>query len=371
MANILVIDDDKDIQRLLQFTLKRAGHTVEASYDGVQGLSQAESLKPDLIVCDVMMPKMTGYEFCRQARTKAALKETPIVIFSARFQPIDKRTALEAGATDYLPKTTDPALLVKRISELLPTAVTQTATAQGIIALFSLRGGAGVTSLAVNLAIALAQLHKSKTTLVDLALLGGHAALMMGLRPTHDLSQLLATHKDNFSGEVVQPYLLQHNSGVQLLAAAPGFHQNLPLADDRLLRLIQSLKTISSLTVLDVPHILEPHFSPTLQLLDKIILLLTPDMPSLQSTAIALQGLVKLGITDDKISLVVNQVMPTNALPFDGLQKALKRPVQVAIPFEAAMTQAINSGKPLLIHSPQSAAAKIIGQLAARIVAIP
>ena len=98
MANILVIDDDKNILRLLEFTLKRAGHTIVTCVDGMQGLAQAEAQKPDLIVADVMMPNMTGYEFCKQARGKPTLKETPIIVFSARFQPIDKQTALKAGA---------------------------------------------------------------------------------------------------------------------------------------------------------------------------------------------------------------------------------------------------------------------------------
>ncbi|HXW00707.1 MAG TPA: response regulator, partial [Anaerolineae bacterium] len=133
MANILLVDDDKNILRLLEFTLKRAGHSVMMCDDGVQGLAQVKAQPPDLIVADVMMPKMTGYEFCKQVRTKLELKDIPIIMFSARFQPVDKQTALDAGATDYLSKSTSPDTLLHRISELLPAQQPAKAIQQAVI----------------------------------------------------------------------------------------------------------------------------------------------------------------------------------------------------------------------------------------------
>lgn len=362
MADILVIDDDKDILRLLEFALKRAGHTVGTAFDGQQGLSHAEIREPDLIVCDVMMPKMTGYEFCRQARANPKLKNTPIIVFSARFQPIDKQTALEAGATDYLSKSTAPDVLVKRITDLLPQ--NKPATAEGMIGLFSLRGGVGVTSLSVNLSIALAKTYNVTTAIVDLAPLSGHAALMMGLRPTNSVSKLLSTVGDDLSSKAVENFFIQHQSGVQLLASPPAFAEQLFPDRPSLLNLLNNLKSGFSLTVLDVPHLLEPHFSPILQLLDKVLLVLSTDMPSVQSAAVALQGLVKLGLPDSKIMLVVNQVGQAHAVPLEIIQKAVKRPVSTIIPFDPSMTRAVNSGRPLLLSNPQSPAAKAIGQLA-------
>src|SRR5512147_47534 len=137
MANILVVDDDKNILRLLEFALKRAGHTVTTCEDGLQGFARVQAQPPDLIVADVMMPKMTGYEFCKQVRAKLGLTEIPIIMFSARFQPIDKQTALDAGATDYLSKNTSPDVLISRINELLPSQQ-PAPTTQTAVGLFSL-----------------------------------------------------------------------------------------------------------------------------------------------------------------------------------------------------------------------------------------
>lgn len=363
MAHILVIDDDKTILRLVEFSLKRAGHTVAICEDGVQGLTQAKAQTPDIIVADVMMPKMTGYEFCRQVRTKLNLPDTPIIMFSARFQPVDKQTALEAGATDFLPKTTSPDALVKRIEELLPQK-TPAAVTHAAVGLFSLRGGVGVTSLGVNLALALAAAQKAPAALVDLTPIGGHTALMLGLRPTSSLADALFNSGDTVTPETIKPHLLAHSAGVQLLASALVYEHMVHLNDNRLTQLVTALKTGFACTVLDIPHLLEPRFEPVLQLFDKLALVLSPDMPSLQSTAMALQGLARLNVPENKIVFIVNHVLPQGALPPEIIQKTLKRPVLATIPFEPEMIKAVNSGKPLLLSSPQSPGAIAIARLA-------
>jgi pilus assembly protein CpaE len=363
MANILVIDDDNDILRILESTLKRAGHTIITAINGEQGLAAARAHHPDLVVCDLMMPNMTGYEFCKQVRADPNLQHIPIIIFSARFQPIDEQTARDAGATDYLPKSTAPDILVNRIAELLPVS-TQRMTPGGMIGLFSLRGGAGVTSLAVNLSIALTLTQKISVGLVDLAQQGGHTAVMLGMKPTSNVTQAIASVQKDFTGNTLNAHFMHHSSGIQLLASTPTFVQAWPPTDDGLLNLINSLRSIFAIAVLDVPHILEPHYSPILQLMDKIVLILSTDLPSLQSTAIALQGLTKLGLTDDNIELVVNQITPYHSLPVSTIQNALNRPILATIPFEADMVKAINSGKPLILSKPASAATAAIGKLA-------
>jgi pilus assembly protein CpaE len=363
MANILVVDDDKNILRLLEFSLKRAGHTVTICDDGVQGLAQVKAQAPDLIVADVMMPKMTGYDFCKQIRTNLGLTELPIIMFSARFQPIDKQTALDAGATDYLSKNTSPDVLIARINELLPARPVGPTT-QATLGLFSLRGGTGVTTLAVNLALVLALTKRAPTTLVDLAPLGGHAALMLGLRPTSSVADALFASKDDVALETVKPHFIQHASGIQLLASALNYDHLLYLGDKRLEQLVTTLKLSFSYTILDIPPLLEPRSGALLQLFDKIGLVLAPDMPSLQSVAVALQGLVRLGVADTKIVVIVNNILPQGGLPLEVIQKTLKRPILVSIPYEAEMVKAVNSGKPLLLSSPQSPAAAALAKLA-------
>ena len=362
MANILVIDDDRDILRLLEFALTRAGHEVLIATDGKQGLAELEVEMPDLIVADVMMPSMTGYDFCKQVRAKPATADIPIIIFSARFQPVDKQTALQAGATDYLPKSISPDVLVKRITELLPAesvAVSNTA-----IGFLSLRGGTGVTSLAVNSAIALAITQKTDTAIVDLTHLGGHTALMLGLRPTSSVSRALSA-SNNFTLESIRPHFIKHKSGLQLLASSFNVEEQLSSETNHLEQLALTLKSGFAFTIFDLSkNAFEAQSARILLQLDRIILVLSPDVPSLQSTALALQGLTQLAVSDNRISLVVNQVIPQHALPLETIQKAVKRPIAAKIPFEPDMIKAVNSGQPLLLSSPKSAAAAAIARFA-------
>lgn len=362
MANILVIDDDKDILRLLEFALSRAGHSVTACTDGEQGLAQVKTQQPDLIVADVMMPKMTGYEFCRHVRAMPDGTDTPIIIFSARFQPVDKQTALQAGATDYLPKSTSPAELLKHIERLLPASAVS--VAHQAIGFFSLRGGSGVTSLAINSAVALAVSRHSAIALVDMVKMGGHAAIMLGLRPTSHVANALASARDNLTLEAIKPHLIEHASGVHVLASVPTFQPDVAYSPNALKNLVDGLKPGYSYALFDLPPTaLEANSAPILPALDKIALVLTPDMPSLQSTAIALQGLARLGIPENKIGLIVNHVIPHNALPIQTIQKAARRPVLAEIPFEPNMAKAINSGKPLMLSHPKCVAAAAIAKM--------
>lgn len=362
MAKILIVDDDPDILRLLEFSLQRVGHTVLISSNGNEGLAQLDREQPDLIVADVMMPEMTGYDFCRQVRAKPSTKETPIIIFSARFQPVDRQTALQAGATDYLAKTDTPDALVARIQELLPA--TETAVTTKSIGFFSLRGGSGVTSLAINTALALATTQARQVAVVDLAKMGGHTALMLGLRPSSSLARVLATVREEITLETIKPHLIQHQTGIQLLASAHTYDQQLAFTDN-LSRLLKALKSGFAFTVFDIAgSSLDFALADTLSHLDKIGLVLTPDMPALQSTAIALQGLSRLAVPQSKVFLIVNQVVAQGNLPLDTLQKALKRPIELTVPFEPEMIKAVNRGRPLLLNSPKSAGAAAIAKLA-------
>jgi pilus assembly protein CpaE len=366
MAHILVIDDDQDILRLIEFALQRAGHSVTIAADGEKGLAQIETRRPDLIVADVMMPHMTGYDFCRQVRAKPTAADIPIIIFSARFQPVDRQTALQAGATDYIAKTTSPNALVQRIEELLPESTPNVSTVS--IGFMSFKGGAGVTSLAVNSAVALALAKKSQVAMVDLAPLGGHAALMLGLRPSKSISEALAIDH-RLSLTALKPYFIEHNSGVHLLASALNYDRRLSAHTNHLEQLVTVLKPNYPFTIFDLAQFIFQADSTTLlPQLDKLVLVITPEMASLQSTALLLQTLTRLGVAEQKIVLVVNQLFAQHALPLEAIQKVLKRVIAANIPFEPELVKAVNSGQPLLLSSPKSAGAVAIARLANRLL---
>ena len=119
MAKILIAEDERDIRDLVAFTLRFAGHEVVAVGNGAEAVETARQEIPDLILMDVRMPRMTGYEACEKMKADPQLAEIPVVFLSAKGQESEIRTGLEAGAAEYLLKPFAPSELTERVSELL------------------------------------------------------------------------------------------------------------------------------------------------------------------------------------------------------------------------------------------------------------
>jgi DNA-binding response OmpR family regulator len=119
MAHILVAEDERDIRELVMFTLQFAGHKVTQAQNGEIAVELAQQVLPDLILTDVRMPKMTGYEVCRALKQIESVKHIPVVILSAKGQDDEIETGKAAGAIDYILKPFDMAELQQRVNEIL------------------------------------------------------------------------------------------------------------------------------------------------------------------------------------------------------------------------------------------------------------
>jgi CheY-like chemotaxis protein len=119
MAHILVAEDERDIRELINFTLTFAGHQVTAVANGEEAVEQAQAVRPDLIMLDVRMPRMTGYEACRQIKAIDAIKDIPVVFLSAKGQDDEVNTGMDAGAVAYILKPFAPEELTRQIAEIL------------------------------------------------------------------------------------------------------------------------------------------------------------------------------------------------------------------------------------------------------------
>ena len=122
MARILVAEDERDIRDLIRFTLTFAGYEVTTAANGQDAVEMAQELLPDLILMDVRMPRLTGYEACRQIKAIDSLKETPVVFLSAKGQDSEVAAGLEAGADDYIVKPFAVEELTRHINGILERA---------------------------------------------------------------------------------------------------------------------------------------------------------------------------------------------------------------------------------------------------------
>jgi len=130
-ARILVIEDDPDIMELLAYTLGKEGYEVQSAPTGEAGLKAMEERVPDLVVLDVMLPGIDGLELLRRAKSNQALRETPVIMVSAKGEESDVVSGLELGADDYVTKPFSPRVLVARIRTALRRASEKESAPQG------------------------------------------------------------------------------------------------------------------------------------------------------------------------------------------------------------------------------------------------
>ena len=119
MAKILIAEDEPDIRDLVTFTLRFAGHEIVAVTNGAEAVEAAKEVMPDIILMDVRMPRMTGYEACAAMKADPAIADIPVVFLSAKGQDNEIQTGLSAGASEYLLKPFAPMELSERVNELL------------------------------------------------------------------------------------------------------------------------------------------------------------------------------------------------------------------------------------------------------------
>jgi DNA-binding response OmpR family regulator len=119
MAKILIAEDERDIRDLITFTLTFAGYQVVAAANGEEAVEKARLENPDLILMDVRMPRMTGYEACLAMKKDDRIKHIPVVFLSAKGQESEVTTGLDVGAVEYILKPFSPDQLTARVKELL------------------------------------------------------------------------------------------------------------------------------------------------------------------------------------------------------------------------------------------------------------
>lgn len=125
MAKIIIAEDEKDIRELIAFTLRYAGHTVMAYSNGEDTWQQVLVEIPDLVILDVRMPAISGYEVCEKIKSEPLTNHIPVIFLSAKGQEGEIKTGYEAGAVEYLLKPFAPQDLNKKVDEILKSLQTE------------------------------------------------------------------------------------------------------------------------------------------------------------------------------------------------------------------------------------------------------
>lgn len=374
MPRILVVDDNKLSLRMIERRLTSSGFQVMTAETGLAALESVKSgnARPDLIISDVMMPGLNGYDLCRELRKTPATAQTPIILLTSKGGVQEKVAGFQAGADDYLVKPVEPAELEVRIRALLSrvkaTKARETGTRSSgkVISVFSLRGGAGVSCLAANLAVALAQLWRTECTFVDLALSSGYALMMFDLTSKYTLVNLAEYQQSNeLDEQVINGCLTKHESGVQILAGLrkPEFVDLVP--SSLIPTVLPFLQERSDYIVIDTSSSFSEHNLEVFDASDLIILVVNPEMASMQASTSALDVFASLDYPNDKIAVVLNWTFPRMGLPQKSIETALRTPIRAVIPYEETLfVRAINTGLPAVWEHPNAPASLAIQELA-------
>jgi len=118
-GKVLVVDDERHLVKIIIFNLKKSGYETDFAYDGEEALEKVAQFKPDLVILDVMMPKLTGYQVCERLKADQETAGIPIILLTAKGQEPDRDMAQKFGADEYMTKPFSPRLLMDTVARLI------------------------------------------------------------------------------------------------------------------------------------------------------------------------------------------------------------------------------------------------------------
>ncbi len=361
---ILIIDDDIDTLKLVGIMLERKGFRILASTTGDKGLQLANEESPDLILLDVMIPDINGYEIARTIRTNPETENTPIIMFTARSQVDDKVEGLEAGADAYITKPARPRELFAQVNSVLkrsphhssgPAVVI--AEKGTIISILSAKGGIGNSTLATNLAIEIHNQSGEETILADFRPGQGTIGMDLDVQNTSGLIQLLDEEPGTDISDFFPDILMEHKSGIMTLLSSHHPSDSKYITHvEQFVQIAKELATQAPYTILDLGPSLTPLNAQILPECDKILICLEPSPSNVTQTRILIQDLINSGIGDGRfITVLVNRQRSGVQLSREQTENQLERKIdQIFTPAPELAYQAAANNIPIIQRPEES-----------------
>ena len=353
-AKILVVDDDANVQRLLQYTLKQEGYDVVIASDGAEGFRLWGAEAPDLILLDVMLPKLDGYQVATKIRTEeGSASHVPIIMLTAEREVEQKVRGLRAGADDYLIKPFHPAELLARIKSLLARFAPKESLLSRpplgrVLAFYGAKGGVGTTTIAINAAIALHRELGRKVALVDGNLqFGDHRVFLdLGLDRKSIVDVVTAPTMD---ADLIRQVMVKHDSGIDLLLAPPSPETAEHVRPEHMPFIAEQLTSFYDYTVIDIDKRLDDVNLGVFEVAETVFVVMTADLSCLKNVRLILETMDHLGYPAAKVQLVLNRSNAFTGISMKNAESALKRTIefQVINEYRGAIS-ALNSGAPFM-----------------------
>jgi CheY-like chemotaxis protein/MinD-like ATPase involved in chromosome partitioning or flagellar assembly len=335
---ILVVDDDLDTVKFIEIMLSKQGYQVVSATSGLLALEVAHREHPDLIILDVMMPGMDGYEVARSLRRHPETAVTPILMFTAKSKVEDKVTGYETGVNIYLTKPIHPVDLQANIKSLLAqhlAHVEQAGEKGHVVGVVAAKGGMGVSTVALNLAITYHQKHNAKVIAAELRPCQGSWAIDLNLGDANGLSTLLQKNVTDITQAAVNDQLVPTFQGIRvLLASNDSKDAELINASAQLEAIVQQLSVMAPLVVLDIGTNSHPAFNMLTDLCSELLLVTEPQPIAVKRTHILAKELSARGFGRSKAFNVVtvNRTRSDMMLSVSQVESMVGQPVALGFP---------------------------------------
>jgi DNA-binding response OmpR family regulator len=375
-SKILIVDDDTDTLRLVGLVLERQGYQILAASDGQRALDLARSELPDLILLDIMMPGLDGYAVARQLRADERTTQIPFIMFTARSQVEDKLQGFEVGADDYLIKPTQPRELVARVKAVLARSARGTAPAASRprgerLAILAPKGGLGVTTLALNLAVAIRKETGQEVILADFRPGQGSLSLELAVEESAGFTDLLQRQAAEISLAEIEKRLIEHDSGIRLLLSSvePRDAQYASAAS-QFEAIAQLLPALARYAILDLGPGLPSASESVIRHCERILVVLEPVPQTVRQGKTLIQHLTADGKGRHQIhAVLVNRFRSGAQLTWSQVQEQLGHPVtNLATPDPELAYLASRRNVPMILHQPDGQVADQFARLAAQVI---
>ena len=373
---ILIVDDDMDTLRLVGLMLERQDYEVIAANSGTKAVNIAINEQPDMILLDIMMPDMDGYEVTRQLRQNPLTANIPIIMFTAKTQIDDKLLGFEVGADDYLTKPTQPRELFAHVKAVLArTAKTREASPnkdRGLsIGILSTKGGLGVTTLTLNLGIAIHQQTQKDVIVAEFRPGQGTLSLELGYLQPEGLNRLLESNLTEITLKSVEKELVTHRSGVQILLSSHNPGDAKYIGEANVFEVIaKHLPYLARYTLIDLGPSLSPISDRVLNYCDNVIIVVEPVPYTILQSKTLIQDLTDSGFTKSQMMVVlINRVRSSVQLSWAQVQEQLGYNIStIFTPAPEHTYQASTHNIPIVIQQPDSLTAEQFKKLAEKVI---
>jgi pilus assembly protein CpaE len=382
---VLIVDDipetRENLRKLLYF--ENDIEVVGAAISGEEGIQMAKELEPHIVLMDINMPGVDGI-----TAGEAISQEVPasqVIMMSVQGEADYLRRSMLAGAREFLIKPFSSDELVSSIRRVYELGAAQRARYQApappasvtaqrqpprpeelgkVISVFSPKGGTGCSTIATNLAIALQTETEARVVLVDGNLQFGDIAVLLNLKPIRTVADLVP-HMNELDGELIHSVMIPHSSGIKALLAPPRPEMADLVVPDHMKRILEELKKTFDFIIVDTWTSLHDLVLTIMDVSDRIVLITTPDIPSIKNTKLFFEVTEALGYPPEKVFLTINKVDRRSSIRAEDIETGIKHPVAATLALdERVATPAANQGAPFVFSAANSAIAQGMVDLA-------